>query len=110
MSHLEAITTTQILQFDKVNQKRLISIHILSCTVKGGECDSLNQVDPDLCIKCINQNRDLIVGVKVRLSASVANDGANEEEAFRFVYLVTVDFVSTSNSMTCSDIWYKYHK
>ena len=78
--------------------------------MKGGECDSLNQVDPDLCIKCINQNRDLIVGVKVRLSASVANDGANEEEAFRFVYMVTVYFVTKSNSMTCSDIWYKYHK
>mgnify|MGYP006896102388 FL=1 len=50
------------------------------------------------------------MGVKVRLSASVANDGANEEEAFRFVYLVTVDFVSTSNSMTYSGIWYKYHE
>ena len=55
-----------------------------SCTAKGGECDSLNQVDSDLCIKSINQNRDLIVGVKVRLSASAANDGANEEESFRF--------------------------
>ena len=65
--------------------------------MKGGECDSLNQVDPDLCIKCINQNRDLIVGVKVRLSASVANDGANEEQAFRFVYLLTVDFVNMRN-------------
>lgn len=65
--------------------------------MKGGECDSLNQVDPDLCIKCINQNRDLIVGVKVRLSASVANDGANEEQAFRFVYLLTVDFVNLGN-------------
>lgn len=71
-----------------------ISAHGLAsagCTssVKGGECDSLNQVDPDLCIKCINQNRDLIVGVKVRLSASVANDGANEEEAFRRALSVT---------------------
>ena len=54
-------------------------------TVKGGECDSLNQVDSKLCTECINQNRDVIVGVKVRLSASAANDGANEEEAFRFV-------------------------
>ena len=40
---------------------------------------------------------DLIVGVKVRLSASVANDGANEEQAFRFVYLLTVDFVNLGN-------------
>ena len=54
-------------------------------TVKGGECDSLNQVNSKLCTDCINENRDAIVGVKVRLSASAANDGANEEEAFRFV-------------------------
>lgn len=54
-------------------------------TVKGGECDSLNQVSSKLCTECIKQNRDMIVGVKVRLSASAANDGANEEEAFRFV-------------------------
>ena len=53
--------------------------------MKGGECDSLNQVNSKLCIDCINQNRDMIVGVKVRLSASAANNGANEEEAFRFV-------------------------
>lgn len=78
--------------------------------MKGGECDSLNQVDPDLCIKCINQNRDLIVGVKVRLSASVANDGANEEEAFRFVYLLLLILLVQSNSMTYSGIWYKYHE
>lgn len=85
----------------------MANLHIYSLLYsERGECDSLNQVDPDLC-KCINQNRDLRVGVKVRLSASVANDGANEEEAFRFVYLVTVDFFSTSNSMTYSGIWYK---
>ena len=53
--------------------------------MKGGECDSLNQVNSELCTECINQNRDVIVGVKIRLSASAANDGANEEEAFRFV-------------------------
>ena len=58
---------------------------LLFFTVKGGECDSLNQVNSKLCTDCINKNRDAIVGVKVRLSASAANDGANEEEAFRFV-------------------------
>lgn len=55
------------------------------CTgqAKGGECDSLNQVDAELCAECVSKNKDMIVGVKVRLSASAANDGANEEEAFR---------------------------
>ena len=53
--------------------------------MEGGECGSLNQVNSKLCIVCINQNRDIIVGVKVLLSASADNNGANEEEAFRFV-------------------------
>ena len=35
---------------------------------------------------CLSKNKDMIVGVKVRLSASAANDGANEEEAFRYVF------------------------
>ena len=43
----------------------------------------------------------------MRLSASVANDGTNEEEAFRFVYLrlVTVDFVNVEN---CSHLEVSY--
>ena len=49
----------------------------------GGECDSINQVSPDLCTKCIQDNLDLIVGVKVRLTADVCNDGKYEEEAYR---------------------------
>lgn len=36
--------------------------------------------------ECVSKNKDMIVGVKVRLSASAANDGANEEEAFRYVF------------------------
>ena len=40
-----------------------------------------------MCTECIKKNRDMIVGVKVRLSASAANDGINEEEAFRFVFI-----------------------
>ena len=73
----------------------LIFIYLISflVLVKGGECDSLNQVDSDVCTECIKKNRDMIVGVKVRLSASAANDGINEEEAFRFVF--TLDLVST---------------
>lgn len=73
---------TRVLSFLHIAAHGLASA---GCTasVKGGECDSLNQVDVDWCTKCIQQNRDMIVGVKVRLSASAANDGANEDEAFR---------------------------
>ena len=68
----------------------LLKSFSLFSPVKGGECDSLNQVDVDWCTKCIEQNKDMIVGVKVRLSASAANDGANEDEAFRFVCCLNV--------------------
>lgn len=51
--------------------------------LKGGECDSLNQVDTNLCVKCIQENKDIAVGVKIRLATMVTNDGQNEKEAFR---------------------------
>ena len=41
-----------------------------------------------MCAECVSKNKDMIVGVKVRLSASAANDGANEEEAFRYVFFL----------------------
>lgn len=43
-------------------------------------------MDAELCAECVSKNKDMIVGLKVRLSASAANDGANEEEAFRYVF------------------------
>lgn len=49
----------------------------------GGECDSLNQLDEDACAKTICRNFDFLVGVKVRLAKSVANNGENEQEAYR---------------------------
>lgn len=48
----------------------------------GGELDSLNQVSEAKAIECAEQNKDVIVGVKVRLSADCANNGKNELEAF----------------------------
>lgn len=47
--------------------------------------DSLNVVSVDECSKCVVENRDLIVGIKVRLSDSIADDGKNEHEAYRQV-------------------------
>ena len=49
----------------------------------GGECDSLNQVDVKSCVDCVEKNRDLIVGIKIRLSADIARNGEYEEEAYR---------------------------
>ncbi|XP_045162393.1 deacetylase EF_0837-like isoform X1 [Mercenaria mercenaria] len=49
----------------------------------GGESDTLAILDEEECVKCIQANRDVIVGVKVRLSASVCDNGRLEAEAFR---------------------------
>ena len=34
------------------------------------------------CVECIESNRDLIVGVKIRLSKSLADNGKNEAESY----------------------------
>lgn len=48
----------------------------------GGENDHLNALKLNACINCIEANRDLIVGVKVRLDVNITNNGRNEFEAF----------------------------
>ena len=42
---------------------------------KGGENDHLNAVKKYLCAKVIKENRDTIVGVKVRLDKNITDDG-----------------------------------
>ena len=48
------------------------------------------QVQP--AIDCINANRDVICGVKVRLTAAIANEGKNEKEAFARAIKVTFKY------------------
>ncbi len=45
---------------------------------KGGELDNLNQVREEPCLAAIEANRDMVVGVKIRLTANIAADGKNE--------------------------------
>ncbi len=47
-----------------------------------GELETLKLVNARDCIECIETNRDLIVGVKIRLSSSIADDGRNEAQSF----------------------------
>jgi dihydroorotase len=74
--------STRLLAFLNISMHGLASA---GCTGvgTGGELDSLNQVHIEQCVKCIQENRDICVGVKVRLSADAANDGKNEAEALR---------------------------
>lgn len=47
-----------------------------------GELETLKLVNAGDCIDCVEANRDLIVGIKIRLSASIADEGRNEATAF----------------------------
>jgi dihydroorotase len=48
-----------------------------------GELDLLKLASVRGCVDCVEQNRDALVGVKIRLSASIADEGRNEAEAYR---------------------------
>ena len=49
----------------------------------GGESDTFAVLDEMACQKCIEANRDVIVGVKIRLTAAICGQGKIEEEAYR---------------------------
>lgn len=48
----------------------------------GGESDHLNAIKQDLCVQCVKENPDVIVGIKVRLDKSITNNGATEHETY----------------------------
>jgi len=48
-----------------------------------GELDLLKLANVRGCVDCVEENRDALVGVKIRLSASIADEGRNEAEAYR---------------------------
>lgn len=63
-----------------------ISLHGLAaagCSGLGnaGELDSLTHVSQRGAVQAAKNNRDWVVGFKLRLSADVADDGKNEAEA-----------------------------
>ncbi|KAL3862486.1 hypothetical protein ACJMK2_008447 [Sinanodonta woodiana] len=55
----------------------------------GGESDTLAFLDIDACKGCIEKNRDVIKGVKIRLQKSVCAKGATEDEAYRRALIVS---------------------
>jgi len=48
-----------------------------------GELELLKLASVRGCVDCVELNRDVLVGVKIRLSASIADEGRNEAEAYR---------------------------
>ena len=48
-----------------------------------GELEAIKLISRDKCVECARENEDIIIGVKVRLSASIADNGRNESAAYR---------------------------
>ncbi len=48
-----------------------------------GELESLRFANSRDCADCVGANRDLVVGVKIRLSDSIADGGRHEAESYR---------------------------
>ncbi len=48
-----------------------------------GELETLKLVSVSDCVNCVSSNRDLLVGVKIRLSDTIADSGQNEPESYR---------------------------
>jgi len=44
----------------------------------GGESDSINILKTDLCVKTLKENRDVLVGVKIRLDRNITSGGETE--------------------------------
>ena len=64
-----------------------ITLVFCSCSLTGvaGELDNLDNVNEQQCLDCIAKHLDKIVGVKIRLTAQIADSGKNEHEAFRYI-------------------------
>ena len=74
---------TRLLAFLNISCAGLAFAGLAGDEAEPGELDLLSMAPVRGCIDCIEANRDLIVGVKIRLSDSVTGGGANESEAYR---------------------------
>ena len=74
---------TRLLAFLNISCAGLAFARLGGDRATPGELDLLELADLEGCVDSVNANRDLIAGVKVRLSASLANGGRNEAEAYR---------------------------
>lgn len=50
-----------------------------------GELHNIDDVDKQQCLECIRKHPDKIVGVKIRVTAQLANNNREQEhEAYRY--------------------------
>ena len=60
-----------------------LSLELAADGSERGHLDDPAWIDAEACAVCIEANRDVVVGVKLLLSASHADGGRNEAEAYR---------------------------
>jgi len=49
----------------------------------GGESDHVNCLKTQLCTRTLQQNKDLLIGVKIRLDQNITDEGRNEAEVLK---------------------------
>ena len=74
---------TRLLAFLNISCSGLVFGGLGGDSSVAGELELLKLADVRGCADCIEANRDVIVGVKIRLSDSVCDNGKNEAEAYR---------------------------
>jgi len=74
---------TRLLAFLHISRTGLSFAGLGGDSDTPGELESLRFANADDCAACIEANRDLLVGVKIRLSDSIADGGRHEAESYR---------------------------
>ncbi len=73
---------TRILGFLNISRMGLACSGLGGDSNMPGELDLMKFVNMEDCVDCIEVNRDVLVGVKIRLSNSIADNGRNEQASF----------------------------
>ena len=73
---------TRLLAFLNISSAGLAFALLGGDSTTPGELGLIGLVDLENCVECIESNRDLIVGVKIRLSKNLADNGKNEGESY----------------------------
>src|SRR5262245_44493561 len=69
--------------FALVNISRIGMVSGAELDPPVGELEDLRHLSVPAAIRCVESNRDVILGIKIRLSANLAADGRNELEALK---------------------------
>lgn len=76
------LSKTRLLAFVNISRVGL-AVGRSTAGDEPGELEALKLISGEKCVDCAKENSDIVIGVKVRLSASISDNGKNEPEAYR---------------------------